>query len=112
MDAMNQLIKTLRENPPQKIAEVAVTGIDDYLTSRSDDLRTQKSTVIHLPVSDVLRFWLGDGSKLVIRPSGTEPKVKIYAETMQKSDDVERAIQTCDERLCSLVASFRKICEV
>ena len=67
-------MKTLRHNPPTHIAGHAVTATEDYLHGKDT-----------LPPSDVLRFWLDDRTKLVIRPSGTEPKVKIYAEVMQKA---------------------------
>ncbi len=64
-----------------------------------------------MPKSDVLRFWLSDGSKLVIRPSGTEPKIKIYAEVIQEaSDPIEQAIASCDLRLQKLIDEFKKLC--
>ena len=73
MDQMNALMKQLRSKPPTQIGGIAVVSLEDYLHGKDS-----------LPPSDVLRFWLADGSKFVIRPSGTEPKVKIYAEVMEK----------------------------
>lgn len=109
MDQMQSLMKRLRENPPQKIAGKEVVLLEDYLTRKAIDFRTGKTTSLDLPESDVLRFWLSDQSKLVIRPSGTEPKVKIYAETVEKEvHDVEKAIASCDERLKKLVHAFQE----
>lgn len=98
MDQMNTLMRQLREKPPTHIGGIEVSSIEDYLYGKDT-----------LPPSNVLRFWLSDGSKLVIRPSGTEPKVKIYAEVMEKADaDVELAIASCDARLKKLVESLRQ----
>lgn len=98
MEQMQSLMIKIRKNPPAKIGGQAVISVEDYLTGSFD-----------LPKSDVLRFWLDDGTKLVIRPSGTEPKVKIYTEVIQKeAEDVEKAIASCDARLKTLVASFQQ----
>lgn len=52
----------------------------------------------------MLRFWLEDGSKLVIRPSGTEPKIKIYAEVIEKEGQSDAAaIERADERVRTLL---------
>lgn len=97
MEQMVDLTERLRKNPPGRIGGVAVAAFEDYLHGIAD-----------LPPSDVLRFWLADGSKLVIRPSGTEPKVKIYAEVVEKKvDNLEKAIAACDARLKKLVSSFQ-----
>jgi phosphoglucomutase/phosphomannomutase len=95
VDQMNALMKRLRKNPPTQIGGQAVHAVEDYLEGFGS-----------LPPSDVLRFWLADGSKLVIRPSGTEPKVKIYAEVMQKAEHIDTAIAACDERNKKLVGAF------
>ncbi len=96
MDKMQSLMRKLRENPPSQIEGQKIFLTEDYLNSSSN-----------LPRSDVLRFWLADGSKLVIRPSGTEPKVKIYAETVEKETaNLEKAIASCDERLNRLINYF------
>jgi phosphoglucomutase/phosphomannomutase len=65
-----------------------------------------------LPKSDVMRYWLEDGSKLVIRPSGTEPKIKIYAEVIEKTldDNIESSLLQCDQRLKTLVQAFQAEC--
>lgn len=98
MDQMNNLMKRLRAHPPTHIAGHPVVSVEDYLHGKDS-----------LPPSDVLRFWLANGSKLVIRPSGTEPKVKIYAEVMQKEiTNIDTAIASCDKRLQKMVESFQR----
>jgi phosphomannomutase len=80
MQQMQALMQKLRINPPQEIAGQKVVVVEDYLSgTRIDANGVSRLT---LPKSDVLRFWLSDQSKLVIRPSGTEPKIKIYAEVV------------------------------
>lgn len=97
MEQMGALMKTLRQNPPSHIAGRPVVNLEDYLSGKGG-----------LPPSDVLRFWLDDETKLVIRPSGTEPKVKIYAEVKHKADkNLDASIQACDEKLKKLVEAFQ-----
>ncbi len=96
MEQMNNLMKRLRAHPPTQIAGQKVTLLEDYLLGKDS-----------LPPSDVLRFWLSDRSKLVIRPSGTEPKVKIYAEVQQEMES-EASVASCDARLQHLFTAFQK----
>jgi phosphoglucomutase/phosphomannomutase len=95
MDQMRALMHRLRAHPPAQIAGQPVTLLEDYLHGHNN-----------LPPSDVLRFWLSDNSKLIIRPSGTEPKIKIYAEVQQKMEN-ENSISTADARLQQLCHSFQ-----
>jgi phosphomannomutase len=106
---MNTLLQTLRKSPPVSIAQIPVERFEDYLLSTSTNRVTQQTVPLTLPRSDVLRFWLADGSKLVIRSSGTEPKIKIYGEVVQeKKKDMERDIELADERLKTLLETFQK----
>lgn len=72
------MMQKFREHPPASINGVRVTAIADYQAGVSRDLATGKSSQIDLPKSNVLQFWLADGSKVSARPSGTEPKIKFY----------------------------------
>ena len=67
-----------RSNPPKEIAGSKVKLMNDYGLSQATDIHTGKVTPIELPKSDVLQFFLEDGSKISMRPSGTEPKIKFY----------------------------------
>lgn len=77
MEKMAQIMDTLRQNPPKTIGNFAVTAVSDYKTSKTTftDGREEK---IELPKSNVLAFALENGNKVIVRPSGTEPKIKAY----------------------------------
>lgn len=70
--------KSLMDNPPKKFAGVEVESIEDYKNSVFRDLKSNKTSEINLPKTDALVINLADGSKVCLRPSGTEPKVKYY----------------------------------
>lgn len=72
------IISNLRENPPKEIGGVLVSKIEDYELSVSKDIKAGKEAEILLPKSNVIKLILEDGSWVVVRPSGTEPKMKIY----------------------------------
>ncbi|WP_099204925.1 phospho-sugar mutase [Scatolibacter rhodanostii] len=72
---MDSIMDGLRQNPPKEIAGMTVTGHSDYLLS----IRYENGeTPITLPKSNVLEYRLAGGNKFMVRPSGTEPKIKIY----------------------------------
>ena len=75
MKTMNNIMDTLRKNPPAEIAGAKVIGRSDYLESVAYG---DKEGVIDLPKSNVLEYRMENGCKLIVRPSGTEPKIKIY----------------------------------
>ena len=77
MEKMTQIMDTLRQNPPKAIGDFAVTAVSDYKTSKTTftDGGEEK---IELPKSNVLAFALENGNKVIVRPSGTEPKIKAY----------------------------------
>lgn len=82
---MAALMTKFREEAPKDFAGVAITETQDYkqqLTTRADG----SSEPIDMPVSDVLKYVLADGTWIAIRPSGTEPKVKFYVGTSAESD--------------------------
>lgn len=84
---IKQIMDNLRNNPPKEISSVLVSGIYDYKIRTYKDLESNKEEEINLPKSNVLKFILKDGSWLVVRPSGTEPKIKIYFSVNDKSDE-------------------------
>ena len=75
---MKQLMADLRAKPLTEIAGVAVVGRKDYADGTDTDVATGAVTEMELKGSNVLKYKLADGTDLVIRPSGTEPKVKVY----------------------------------
>ena len=73
-----KLMADLRNNPPANIGGMQVTKLRDYKAGTELDVAEGKITEMELSGSDVLIFVLEDGCKLAVRPSGTEPKIKMY----------------------------------
>ena len=77
-EQINQILTGFREKPPQAIATKEVLIIEDYLVGESVHHQTNQTEKIYLPKSNVLKFKLQGGAWICLRPSGTEPKIKIY----------------------------------
>ena len=77
-ERMNEIMKNMRENPPAEIAGFAAAEILDYGAGRQTDMKTGKTEEITLPRSNVLEYRLPKNASVIIRPSGTEPKIKVY----------------------------------
>ncbi len=86
---MAKLMKSLREAPPAEISGVKVAQFKDYKDGSVVDCATGAKTAMELSGSNVLRFELVDGTSVIVRPSGTEPKIKVYILTKGK-DAAER----------------------
>ena len=86
---MAKLMKSLREAPPAEISGVKVVQFKDYADGSVVDCATGGKTPMELSGSNVLRFELADGTSIIVRPSGTEPKIKVYILTKGK-DAAER----------------------
>ena len=78
LEKMAALMKSLRENPPAEIAGVKVAVRKDYANGSVIDCTTGEKTAMELSGSNVLRYELCDGTTILVRPSGTEPKIKVY----------------------------------
>ena len=72
------IMETLRNNPPKEVAGKKVLAVRDYKTSIRTEVESGKTEKIDLPVSNVIYLELADGNNFVVRPSGTEPKIKLY----------------------------------
>ena len=80
-DEIKQMMSDFRSNPPKEIAGSPVAIIKDYKSLKQTDVATGKVTDLAMPTtSDVLQYFTADGSKISVRPSGTEPKIKFYIE--------------------------------
>ena len=77
-EEIQQMMAQFRSNPPESLAGSKVIRIADYQSCEMKNLVTGNIEVIDLPKSNVLQFFLEDGSKISARPSGTEPKIKFY----------------------------------
>ena len=85
---MANLMKSLRENPPASIADVQVTVRKDYADGTVTDCVSGAKSKMELSGSNVLRFEMADGTSILVRPSGTEPKIKVYILTLGASKDI------------------------
>ncbi|MCI7232608.1 MAG: phospho-sugar mutase [Oscillospiraceae bacterium] len=93
MERMKEIMAGLRSNTPTEIGGLKVTRFEDYAASTSIDTETGAKTMLTLPKSDVLTFKLTDGASVIIRPSGTEPKIKAYYTTIGKTREEAAALE-------------------
>ncbi|MFB6498199.1 phospho-sugar mutase [Bacillus haynesii] len=93
------ILSTFREQPPLSIAGKDVVSAEDYLTGKRTLLKENKTETIDLPKSNVLKYFLEDGSWFCLRPSGTEPKVKFYFAVKGRTNEDSEALlhQLTDE---------------
>ncbi len=77
-EQIQQMMKEFRENPPKQLANSSVIRVKDYQLQQEKNLLDGTTQPIDLPQSNVLQFFTKDGSKISVRPSGTEPKIKFY----------------------------------
>ena len=93
MKKMADIMENLRNAHPTEIAGLKVIRFDDYKLSTSKNVVTGEVTELTLPKSNVLAFFLEGGSKVIVRPSGTEPKVKAYITSKQDTREEAEAIE-------------------
>jgi phosphoglucomutase len=95
------MMEKFRNNPPAEISGSRVVRLLDYKTLVEKNLLTGKESKLDFPVSDVLQFYLEDGSKVSVRPSGTEPKIKFYIAVnspLKSRNDFEAVNKQLEER--------------
>lgn len=97
MALMADMMRSLAEKPPIAIGGLTVTRVGNYSTSEMVTVATGEKEKIDLPKASVLYFDLGNGNSVIVRPSGTEPKIKIYttatAPTREKADSAAEKIE-------------------
>ena len=103
MQKMKELMTMLRTETPKEIGGLKVIRFDDYLDSTSVDCTSGNKTKLTLPKSDVLTFALEGGASVIIRPSGTEPKIKAYYTTTGAAKADSEALEA------TISADFQKI---
>ncbi|MCR4964326.1 MAG: phospho-sugar mutase [Bacteroidales bacterium] len=79
---IQDMMSRFRSCPPKEIAGIPVVKMNDVLFQKYYDYRYETNGILNLPSSNVLQFFLKDGSKVTVRPSGTEPKIKFYFSVM------------------------------
>jgi phosphoglucomutase len=102
-EEIKQMMTDFRENPPAEIAGSVVTEVRDYLEQTSLDLKNgQKSVMDGIPKSNVLIYYTADGTKVCVRPSGTEPKIKFYVSVkdfIQSEEEFRQKLTVLDGKI-------------
>jgi phosphoglucomutase len=109
---INQMMVDLRENPVSEIDGQRVVCIEDYDNSTSRNMFSGEIETLNIPQSNVLIYYLEDGSKICARPSGTEPKIKFYFSVNTTLDSVENAKSVeleLDEKIKNIIAGMNLI---
>ncbi len=109
---IKSMMTKFRTQPPKSINGSAVVRILDYKQLKESNLQTGTETALNFPASDVLQFYLEDGSKVSVRPSGTEPKIKFYisvnaelktaAEFDRVNDELDKKIEGIEKDMMSV----------
>jgi len=103
-EKITSCIEALRNDPINEINKVKIVTRLDYKLSLEEDTVNNTKTTIDLPKSNVLKYILEDGSYFVVRPSGTEPKMKIYLAVKSSSlDNAEKDIAEFNEKVMEII---------
>lgn len=105
-DEIIAMMKNFRNNPPKTLGGSKVTVIKDYADLNETNLLTSSVTKLDFPTtSNVLQFFTEDGTKISVRPSGTEPKIKFYIEVrvdMKSADEYDKVNRLADDKINSI----------
>lgn len=104
-EQIKTMMDNFRNNPPKTIIGQKVIGINDYELRIGKDLTTNTETKLEQPQSNVLQYYLEDGSKISVRPSGTEPKIKFYFSVRTpfgKDDDFYSLLSVSQEKISKI----------
>lgn len=108
-EQMARGVAHLQSHPPRSFAGVSVVALEDYKRSIRLDIASNQTSKLQLPQTNCLVFWLSDGSKLMVRPSGTEPKIKIYCGIVTKQvGSIQEAIREGNVHADRLMADLKK----
>jgi phosphoglucomutase len=110
LEEIRLMMQNFRGNPPISINGSPLTEIIDYLDNKCLEKANKKNGGIVIPRSDVLQFFTGDGSKISIRPSGTEPKIKFYfgvKESLKSIDAFEEINTMLDNRIDQIIKDLK-----
>ncbi len=106
-EEIRKMMEDLRDNPPETINGSEVMMVHDFEKQKSYDNLSHLRYDITLPKSNVLQFLLKDGSKISVRPSGTEPKIKFYFSVRHKIEEGE-TLESVNNRLSERIKSIQK----
>ncbi|MNK54566.1 Phosphoglucomutase [compost metagenome] len=109
---IKEMMTSLRENPLKEIYGLRVIMVEDYLASTALNLFTDEKEQLKLPKSDVLIYYLEDGTKICARPSGTEPKIKFYFsvnDTLYDVNDFKAVESALDTKIKNIIEAMNLI---
>jgi phosphoglucomutase len=109
-EEIQQMMIGFRKNPPAALNGIPMTEVMDYLDDQCLQRANRKNGGIMIPRSDVLQFFTADGTKISIRPSGTEPKIKFYVgvkEHLQSVSDYDRVNASLDNRIAQVIKDLK-----
>ena len=106
-EEISKMMKNFREKPYQEIAGSKVIRLEDYQLSEVKDFETNILEAIRMPKSNVLIYYTEDGSKIAMRPSGTEPKIKFYISVNSNSSDHLEVIKENQEKLNAIISVLK-----
>ena len=98
LDEITRTMSRLRADLPVRIENAGVSRVDDFIDGFEG-----------LPAGDILRFWLDDGSRVIVRPSGTEPKLKVYLDASSEEGDADARLAAASAKVAALEAGMRAI---
>ncbi len=107
---IKQMMIDLRENPMKEINGERVVCIEDYQNSTAKNMFTGDIETLHIPKSNVLIYYLEDGSKICARPSGTEPKIKFYFsvnDTIHSLEEITAAESNLDQKIQNIITEMK-----
>ncbi len=109
MNQMDRMMTALRNDPPKAVMGIALKRVQDFLKRKDIDCVTGKTEEITLPESNVLKFYFGDDITVVVRPSGTEPKLKVYhAIRGVGSEETEKTLKAWQEAFAKVTEALKK----
>ncbi|MBB1150203.1 phospho-sugar mutase [Myroides sp. NP-2] len=109
-EEIKQMMVELRENPLTEIIGQRVVCVEDYQSSQAKNLITGDTESINIPKSNVLIYYLEDGTKIAARPSGTEPKIKFYFsvnEWLDRLEDIKAVEQFLSDKIQSIIDEMK-----
>ena len=109
---IKQMMIDARETPFETLAGSKVVSIEDYQSSESNDLIAGHKSVIDIPKSNVLIYYTEDGSKIALRPSGTEPKIKFYISvnaTLNNINNADQVEQVLENKIDDILKDMKLI---
>lgn len=107
---IQKMMLQLRQNPLKEINGQRVLMVEDYENSTAKNLFSGETEALLVPKSNVLIYYLEDGTKICARPSGTEPKIKFYFsvnEPLESVEDAKKVEQSLDEKIKNIIAEMQ-----